>query len=71
MPNMTNLIEEAITEYYGERCPDYVWECAVCAVWNQYDTLCAAADRSTWTHRKKLEFDKAEQEGRAYDRYEY
>ena len=59
MPNMTNLIEEAIIEYYGERCPDYVWECAVCAVWNQYDTLCAAADRSTW----ELNNDQPSREG--------
>jgi hypothetical protein len=37
---MTNLIEEALTEFYGERCPDYEWTCICCVAWKQYDTLC-------------------------------
>jgi hypothetical protein len=36
---VTNLIEDAITEHFGERCPDYMWGCTVCAAWKQYDTL--------------------------------
>ena len=59
---MSNLIEEALTEYFGERCPDYHEECMCCKAWKEYDILCVAADRSTWTHRKKYEFDKAKRE---------
>jgi len=39
---MTNLIEDAITDYWGERCPDHEWGCDVCAAWNQYDMLTQA-----------------------------
>lgn len=34
-----NKIEEAITEYYGERCSDYCAECVVCQAWKQYDAV--------------------------------
>ena len=36
---VTNLIEDAITEYLGERCDEYYFECVVCQAWKQYDTL--------------------------------
>jgi len=36
---MSDLIEQAITEFYGERCDDYLAECVVCTVWKEYDTL--------------------------------
>lgn len=36
---VTNLIEDAITEYFGERCDEYYFECVCCAAWKQYDTL--------------------------------
>jgi hypothetical protein len=34
-----NLVEEAVTEYFGERCPEYEPGCACCEGWKQYDTL--------------------------------
>lgn len=36
---VSNLIEEAITEHWGERCPKYIWGCIVCEAWKQYDNL--------------------------------
>lgn len=33
------LIAEAITEHYGERCPDTVEGCACCDAWAEYDAL--------------------------------
>lgn len=36
---MTNLIEEAIKEWYGERCPDYQECCPCCDAWLQFDNL--------------------------------
>ena len=38
-----NLIEQAITYYWGERCEDYEPLCIVCQAWRLYDDLC---DRS-------------------------
>lgn len=35
-----NLIEEAITEHWGERCLDHEPECPVCKAWGQLDNLC-------------------------------
>lgn len=32
-------IEEALTEYFGERCPDYHKECVCCKAWQEYDIL--------------------------------
>jgi len=54
---MSDLIEQAITEFYGERCDDYLAECVVCTVWKEYDDLVALADRATWTNQKKHEHD--------------
>jgi len=36
---MSKLIEEAITEHAGERCPDFDPECVVCQTWVEYDQL--------------------------------
>jgi|LauGreDrversion2_6_1035139.scaffolds.fasta_scaffold64839_3 hypothetical protein len=36
---VTNLVEKAVEEYWGMRCPDYMWGCTVCAAWKQYDTM--------------------------------
>jgi len=36
---VSNLIEKAVEEYWGMRCPEYVWGCTVCAAWDQYDNL--------------------------------
>lgn len=37
----TNYIAEAITEAFGERCPEYVEGCPCCEAWKQYDALSA------------------------------
>lgn len=34
----SDFIAEAITDYWGERCPDYVGDCSICTAWKQYDT---------------------------------
>ena len=36
---MSKLVEEAVTEYAGERCPDFDSECVVCQTWAEYDRL--------------------------------
>ncbi|AMX93661.1 MULTISPECIES: hypothetical protein [Mesorhizobium] len=38
-PTTTDFIAEAITEAFGERCPDYAEGCAACDAWKQYDDL--------------------------------
>ncbi|MFC0246444.1 hypothetical protein ACFOLL_04575 [Falsochrobactrum ovis] len=40
---MSKLIVEAITEHYGERCPDYDEDCFCCKVWSDYDALTSPA----------------------------
>jgi len=32
-------IEEAIRNYWGERCPDYDADCFVCQAWKEFDTI--------------------------------
>jgi hypothetical protein len=34
-----NLIEEAMVEHWGRRCPDFEPECACCKAWLEYDSL--------------------------------
>lgn len=34
-----NKIEEAMANYWGERCPDYLAECDNCQAWKQYDAV--------------------------------
>jgi hypothetical protein len=34
-----NLVEEAITGHWGERCPEHEDGCPVCDAWRQYDNL--------------------------------
>lgn len=41
-----DLIAEAITSAFGERCPDYEPECHCCKVWKQYDHLVSATERA-------------------------
>lgn len=36
---MSTMIAEAITEYLGERCPDFDPLCHTCRVWRQYDVM--------------------------------
>ena len=33
------MIEEAIKNYYGERCTDHDADCVVCQAWQEFDTL--------------------------------
>lgn len=35
----TSLIAEAITDYYGVRCPDHEPDCACCKAWAAYDVF--------------------------------
>ena len=44
-----NLVEEAVTEYFGERCPEYEPGCACCEGWKQYDVMRAYALGVLWT----------------------
>lgn len=34
-----NKVEEAITEWWGERCPETSIGCPVCEAWHEYDQL--------------------------------
>ena len=34
-----NLIEQAMTAHWGERCDDYEQGCPVCDAWREYDNL--------------------------------
>lgn len=43
-----NLVEEAVTEYFGERCPEYEPGCACCEGWKQYDKLVMDGDWREW-----------------------
>lgn len=47
----TNYIAEAITEAFGERCPDYEPGCHCCEAWKQYDALAASQEPTpvAWT----------------------
>ena len=33
------MIEEAIKNYWGERCPDHDADCVVCQAWKEFDTI--------------------------------
>lgn len=56
---MPEPIEEAITEQFGERCPDFDADCICCQVWSQYDDL--VEQRATVTAlRTELEAVKRE-----------
>lgn len=48
------LIEEALIEYYGERCPDFADGCPCCEAWAEFDELI--------TRIKELENDVAKRE---------
>lgn len=40
----TNRVEEAITEAFGERCPDFQPDCGCCQAWAQFDSVKRALD---------------------------
>jgi hypothetical protein len=52
---MSDLIEQAITEFYGERCDDYLAECVVCTVWKEYDILTGNYEASKTELLKKMD----------------
>ena len=43
------LIEEAIEEYWGDRCDSYHAECACCMAWKQFDRLREGRDADAKT----------------------
>lgn len=52
-----NKIEEAMTGYWGERCPDHEPDCPTCQAWGELDKLsdeCAEAHRLLKTCRAVL-----------------
>lgn len=57
-----NLIEEALTDQWGERCPDYVAGCPCCDAWKLYDDLVAkpkevlkeAIRTTNWYHGERV-----------------
>lgn len=36
---MTNKVQEAMTDYWGERCSDHEAECPTCQAWGEYSTM--------------------------------
>ena len=40
----TDMIEEAVREWWGERCPDFDFTCACCQAWLQFDKLVGGKD---------------------------
>ena len=34
-----NLVEQALTEHWGEKCNDYEQGCPVCDAWREYENL--------------------------------
>lgn len=43
-----NMIEEAVKNYYGERCPDHDADCIICQAWEEFDTI--KHDLGRYTH---------------------
>lgn len=37
-----DYVKEAVTEHWGERCPEFEPECNCCKAWAQYDQLTQA-----------------------------
>jgi hypothetical protein len=48
-----DLVEEAITESFGERCREFEAGCPCCDAWKQYDDLRAAAAKAAKLRRPK------------------
>jgi hypothetical protein len=47
-----NYVEEALLEYFGPRCRDYVVGCCVCAAYKQYDALVKRGKKAPAKKRK-------------------
>lgn len=58
---MSNLIAEAITKWFGPRCPIFAGDCAACKAWEQYDALLARAQTKLTPERLRtlLHYDEA------------
>ena len=39
----TSMLEEAVREYFGERCPDFDEGCEICLAWRELDQAKANA----------------------------
>lgn len=39
-----SYIAEAITEHWGEKCPDFHPDCHTCLAWKEYEVLKAKTD---------------------------
>lgn len=44
-----NEVEEAMIDYWGERCQEYEEDCSCCQAWKEYDKLKGAEN----TEKKK------------------
>lgn len=42
----TDLIAEALTDYYGPHCSNFVPECHCCKAWAQFDALTARPEQA-------------------------
>jgi len=58
-----NLVEDAITSAFGERCPEYAEGCFCCEAWKQYDELRAVVDTINPLENKPLVVETPQNEG--------
>jgi hypothetical protein len=42
-----NLVEQAITEHWGEKCDSYEQGCPVCDAWREYENLATYGETLT------------------------
>jgi len=50
-----NLVEQALTEQWGERCPDFESGCVVCQAWREYENLVTYGASATPTRNLMVE----------------
>ena len=63
-------IEEALTEHWGEKCPDYEPGCPTCDAWHQFDAIVALARRTEALDQiAKQRAEKERKEAAAWDDY--
>jgi hypothetical protein len=63
MTEYENLVEDAITSAFGERCPEYAEGCFCCEAWKQYDELRAVVDTINPLENKPLVVETPQNEG--------
>jgi len=49
-----NLVEQALTEHWGEKCADYEQGCPVCDAWREYENLVTYGASETPNHEELL-----------------